>query len=488
MKRLLLILMLLTLFAVSCADNDTPPETDTPVIDFVYEGDIVLNTPEYLVTESEDKFILYEMKTGKRLRKFLDFGEVKFEENGETKSQYVFLQKTFAYILRDGVLETRDFNFSYNEVAVEGNYILLNRSLFDGNLNRTAHSLRGDILSQAAFEDGARLTAWNNDYNHESEYVRVMKCYTNPEALTEIYSANGSTLYIKDGENGFILEKDGEYYKLAFSVSGEIIDAAGNGVYDVHILYREGEGLKNCWIIGPLNVGDLPDYVRADIKDVMLDGNFHGMTVSSPWVLGEDGEILLCGEQIWTDGNVLATHYPNYVYEPDIIKYIIDSTEPADEITLYDKELNPINTSPAEIFQICSEQLSGESGYLTLFDRDTKEFMIVSTDGETVYQTNHIERPLILDSFGAAVLTKDGKVQFITNDGTAHDELDGWNDELVLYTPYQNCVFDIENADHPIVKYWRVIFDDSNDDDSQYVIFRYFPDTGICDTVKEWAY
>ncbi len=479
MKKLLLSILISSALLTSCGVNDTEPESETTV-NIQYEGDIVLNTSDYLVTESEDYYILYDLKSGKRLRKFLDFGEVKFEENGEIKSQYVFLQKTFAYILRDGALETRDFNFSYNEVAVEGNYILLNRSLFDGNLNGTAHSLRGDILSQAEFEDGARLTVWNNDYNLESEYIRLMKYETKPENLTEIYTAESSTLYTKDDENGFVLEKDGEYYKLSFSVSGEIIDACGNGIYDVHVLYRQNGILKNCWIIGPLNVGDLPDYIRADIKEVPLDGAFHGMTVSTPWILNENGEILLCGEQIWTGGAVLATHYPNYVYEPDKIEYIVNSNEPADEITLYDKELNPINSSPAEIFHI-----SGEDRYLTLFDKDTKEFMIASTDGEIIYQTDHVERPLLFDTFGAAVLTNTGKVQFITYDGTAHEELDGWNEELIQYTPYRNCVFDVETAEHPIIKYWQVIFDDPNDDDSQYVIFRYFPDTGVCDTVRE---
>ncbi len=481
MKRILLLFTLLVLLSASCGKNENPPVTDVPAIDFTYEGDIVLNTPEYLVTESEDNFILYEMETGKRLRKFLDFGEVKYEENGEIKSQYVFLQKTFAYILKDGTLETRDFNFSYNEVAVEGNYILLNRSLFDGNLNGTAHSLRGEILSQDAFEDGARLTAWNNDYDLKSEFVRVMQCETKPENLVEIYKADESTLYFKDSESGFILEKSGEFYKLSFSVSGEIIDASGNGIFDVHILYRDNGQLKNCWIIGPLNVGDLPEYIRADIKEVSLNDGFHGMTVSTPWILDENGEILLCGEQIWTGGDVLATHYPNYVYETDRVEYIINSTEPIDEITLYDKNLTPINSSPAEIFHI-----SGEDRYLSLFDRDTKKFWIVSNNGDIVYQTDHIERPLVFDSFGTAVLTKTGKVQFITYDGKALEELDGWSEEFTLYTPRQNYVYEDNNPGEELkVKYWRVIFDDPNDDDSQYVIFRYFPDTGICDTVRE---
>ncbi len=479
MKRLLLLLTLITMFAASCSENENPPETDTSVIDFAYEGDIVLNTPEYLVTEWEDKYILYEIETGKRLRKFLDFGEVKFEENGETKSQYVFLQKTFAYILKDGILETRDFNNSFTEVAVEGNYIILNRIIYDGNLKGIGYSLRGEILSQTAFEDGARLTAWNDDYGHESEFVRLIKLESKPEKLTEIYKSAENTLYIKDGESGFIPENKNDFFKLSFSVCGEIIDVCESGTHEVHILYRDNGELKNCWITN-LYIKDSPEYMCANITEVALGDDFHRMTVSSPWVLDENGEILISGKLISIQGDVLATGYPNYVYEADVVEYITNSTEPMDGITLYDKELNPINSSPAEIFQIC-----GEGGYLTLFDRDTKEFMIVSTDGEIIYQTDHIERPLILDSFGAAVLTKTGKVQFITYDGTAYEELDGWNEELVLYTPHQNCVFDVDTADHPTIKYWRVIFDDPNDDDSQYVIFRYFPDTGICDTVEE---
>lgn len=482
MKKLLLLIFILSALLTSCGVNDNTAENETTV-SIEYDGDIVLNTPDYLVTESEDKFILYEMESGKRLRKFLDFGEVKYEENGEIKSQYVFLQKTFAYILKDGILETRDFNFSFNEVSVEGNYIILNGAVFDGNFKGGGYSIQGEILSQTAFEDGARLTVWNDIYEHESEYVRAIKLESKPEKLTEIYKSGENTLYTKDGESGFILRNESDFFKLPFSVSGEIIDACGNGDYDVHILYRDNGKLKNCWIVTPLNVDDLPEYKLAYINDITPKDDFHGMTVSSPWVLNESGEIILCGEQIWTGGDVLATHYPNYVYEPDKIKYIVNSNEPIDEITLYDKKLNPINSSPAEIFHI-----SGEDRYLTLFDKDTKEFMIVSTDGEIIYKTDHIERPLVLDSFGAAVLTKDGKVQFITCDGKALDELDGWNEELTLYTPHQNCVYEDNEGEALTVKYWRVIFDNPNDNDSQYVIFRYFPDTGICDTVREWVY
>ena len=481
MKRILLLFTLLVLFLASCSETENPPVTDIPAIDFTYEGDIVLNTPEYLVTQTEEQFILYEVETGKRLRKFLDFGEVKYEENGEIKSQYVFLQKTFAYILKDGVLETRDFNFSFNEVDVEGDYIILNGSVYDGNLRGGGYSIQGEILSQTAFEDGARLTVWNDTYEHESEYVRAIKLESKPEKLTEIYNSGENILYTKDGENGFILENENGFFKLSFSVSGEIIDASGNGDYDVHILYRNNGNLKNCWIVASLNIDDLPEYKLAYINDVTPKDDFHGMTVSTPWVLDENGEILLCGEQIFIGEDVLATHYPNYVYEADQINYIVNSAEPIDGITLYDKNLTPINSSPAEIFHI-----SGEEKRLSLFDKDTKKFWIVSDTGDIIYQTNHIECPLIFDSFGTAVLTNTGKVQFITCDGTELEELDGWHDSLTIHTPRQNYVYEDNNPGEELkVKYWRVIFDDPNDDDSQYVIFRYFPDTGICDTVRE---
>ena len=118
-----------------------------------------------------------------------------------------------------------------------------------------------------------------------------------------------------------------------------------------------------------------------------------------------------------------------------------------------------------------------------MFNYDTTKFSIISHAGEVIYQTDHIEYPLILDSFGSAVLTKDKKVQFITCDGKALEVLDGWSEELTQYTPRQNCVY--ENGK---LSYWYVVFGDSAYVDlnvpQTYTGFRYYPKTGDCEVVR----
>ncbi len=475
MKRFL-ILLFLTMLLSSCNEHDLPLESNTEIA-FQYEGSIILNTPNYLVTKAEDKYILYDAKSGRRWRGFLDFGEVKYEENGEIKSRYVFLQKTFAFILEDGLLETYEFNSHYNSVQIYGDYILLNKTLYTGDFKQIGASVQGEIVSQTEFEDGARLTVRNDEFSSESEHVRAIKLDDKPSNLTEIYKSDSSTLYSIADSAGMILENASGVFQLPFSVSNDIYDACGNGDSNIYILYRDNGIIKNCNVYS-LRLDSIP-YMSARVRTASADDNFFESTILSPWVLDQNGEILLRGDAITVCGEVLSTHQAQYIYEADRLTYIRKNPEERDNIILYNGAMEPINATPAHILSCCSNC----SEHLMMFNYDNTEFSIISQTGEVVYQTDRIEYPLMVDSFGAAVLTKDKKVQFITCDGRELEQLDGWSEELTQYTPRQNCVYENEE-----LSYWYVVFGDSSHTDltvpQTYTSFRYYPETEKCEVVK----
>ena len=473
MKRFLIFLFLTALLS-SCNEQDLPLESKTEIT-FQYEGSIVLNTPNYLVTKADDKYILYDAESGRRWRGFLDFGEVKYEENGVIKSRYVFLQKTFAFILENGLLETYEFNSHYNNVQIYGDYILLNKTLYTGDFKQIGASIQGEIVSQTEFEDGARLTVRNDEFSSESEHVRTIKLDDKPINLTEIYKSDNSTLYSIADSSGLILENTGGIFRLPFSVSNDIYDVCGDGDSNIYILYRDSGIIKRCNIYS-LRLDSVP-YMSARVSTASADDKFFETTILSPWVLDKNGEILLRGETITVYGDVLSTHQAQYMYEADRLTYIRDNPDARDHITLYNSVTEPI--SSAHILSRCSD--CGE--HLMMFNYDTTQFSVITQTGEVIYQTDHIEYPLILDSFGSAVLTKDKKVQFITCDGKALEVLDGWSEELTQYTPRQNCVY--ENGK---LSYWYVVFGDPECIDlnapQTYTNFRYYPETGDCEVVR----
>ena len=486
MKKLLLSIFILSTLLTSCGVNDNTAESET-TINIQYEGDIVLNTSDYLVTESEDNYILYDLKSSKRLRKFLDFGEVKYADDGVIKSRYVFLQKTFAYILEDGMLTTHDFGRHCDEVSINGNFLILSGVIYTGDFRNIGYGLQGEITEQTSIEDGGRLTMAYNPPRHHIESVRAIKLDTKPNPSTLIYESGDAKLYYDEVTSELTLENPDGVYLINFSISGSIRDihAIGNYNHNIFLLCDDNGQLKN-YHINNLNINDA-GYLSAKVDHIIFDGEFFGKTISLPWVLDENGEILLRGngllfcDELSID-ELLVSHYPFFIYETDMLDYYRKSPEACEDIMVYDKSLNPINTTPSDILHIC-----GDNEHFTLFNYETKEFTIISESGEIVYKTDHVEYPLMLDGFGAAVLTKSGKVQFITCDGTALDELDGWHDGMTIYTPRQNYVFG-DTSSKPL--YYFVAFDDPTDTDEngtpKSITFRYYPESGECDAINAY--